>query len=207
MPGFSLESATYLIRKPARFSNWNVHADVLHAGYMRQQTRRCKQRQIFASHRMKDLWVGIGSRISVGNDRDIRRVSSAGDFGSIEQQTPPRVYRETCGSCIAHDLDGLRPYYWYVKAHILIRFCNLHHGQSAAEDRWIRLQRPHDLTGTFDGGIGSFHCFYGHACAFGDDYRLTDVELRQVACESTAVINVFLFRFGGWAPSQHSCFR
>ena len=61
MPGFSLESATYLIRKPDRFSHWNVHADVLHAGCMRQQTRRCKQRQIFASHRMKDLWVGIGS--------------------------------------------------------------------------------------------------------------------------------------------------
>src|SRR5439155_783750 len=112
MPGFSLESATYLIRKPGRFSHWNVHADVLHAEYMRQQTRRCKQRQIFASHRMKDLWVGIGS----------------------------------------------------------------------------------------------FNRCHGHACAFGNDYRMTDVELRQVACESTAVINVCLFPFGRWEPSQHSCF-
>src|SRR5438876_12453532 len=98
MPGFSLESATYLIRKPDRFSHWNVQADVLDAGCMRQQTRRCKQRQIFASHRMKVLWVGMGSRISVGNDRDVGRVSSAGEFRSIEPESPPRVCSEACCS-------------------------------------------------------------------------------------------------------------
>src|SRR5256885_505204 len=69
------------------------------------------------------------------------------------------------------------------------------------------LEAAHDGTGTFDGGIGALHGFDGDAGGFGDDDRLADVVVCDVAGDVAPVGDVLLFSFGRSALGQYPGFR
>ncbi len=58
------------------------------------------------------------------------------------------------------------------------------------------MQRPHDLPGALDGGVGAFHGFDRHAGGFRDHNRLPDIMLRKLASHGASIFDVLAFLLG-----------
>src|SRR6267142_5983681 len=72
----------------------------------------------------------------VGRSRYDGNLSLIGGFDgslTVEQQTPPRIHRQTTGPGLTHDFDCLHPDHRHIEAHVLIRLCDLDDCQGPAE--------------------------------------------------------------------------
>src|SRR5580765_4839251 len=143
----------------------------------------------------------------VGDDGDLGLVGGISHSISVKEQTFTCVEGQAGGSGGAHDIDGFDADDRHIEAHILIGFRDLYDRERAAEGGGIASERTHDFAGSRDGCVGSFHGFHSNAGRFGDNHGLSNVVLREVAGNRSAVVDILLLFGGGWTRGEHSSFR
>ena len=84
----------------------------------------------------------------------------------------------------------------HVEAHVLVGLGDFDDGERAAEGGGRIVQATHQRAGTFDGGVGAFHGFYGDAGLRGDDDGLAEVVCGKRVGNGAAVGDVLALVFG-----------